>query len=186
MMPSSFTVRNESSAPGLWCTVALEPKTPSASFSVVWYHNLPFCHVFWPLFVPSDIKSSASEELYLSLVLALLFFFLFLFLLDIFFIYISNAIPKAPYTFPSPCSPTHPLLLPGLACPCTKAYDLRRPRASPPIGGWLGHPLLHMQLETQLWEVLVSLYCCSSYSVADSFSSFGTFSAPSLGALCSI
>jgi hypothetical protein len=24
------------------------------------------------------------------------------------------------------------------------------PRASPPIDGWLGHPLLHMQLETQL------------------------------------
>jgi hypothetical protein len=26
-----------------------------------------------------------------------------------------------------------------------------RPRASPPIDGRLGHPLLHMQLETQLW-----------------------------------
>jgi hypothetical protein len=31
------------------------------------------------------------------------------FLLDIFFIYISNAIPKVPYTLPPPCSPTHPL-----------------------------------------------------------------------------
>jgi hypothetical protein len=43
-------------------------------------------------------------------------FFSFLFqaiLLDIFFIYISNAIPKASYTLPPPCSPTHPLLLPG-------------------------------------------------------------------------
>jgi hypothetical protein len=38
------------------------------------------------------------------------------FLLDIFFIYISNAIPKIPYTLPSPCSPTHslPLLGPGI------------------------------------------------------------------------
>jgi hypothetical protein len=33
------------------------------------------------------------------------------FLLDIFFIYISNAIPKVPYILPLPCSPTHPLQL---------------------------------------------------------------------------
>jgi hypothetical protein len=33
------------------------------------------------------------------------FFLLFFsFLLDIFFIYISNAIPKVPYTLPLPCS----------------------------------------------------------------------------------
>jgi hypothetical protein len=37
---------------------------------------------------------------------------LFLLLLDIFFIYILNAIPKAPYTLSPPCSPTYPLLLP--------------------------------------------------------------------------
>jgi hypothetical protein len=36
--------------------------------------------------------------------------FFFNFLLDIFFIYISNAILKVPYTFPLPCSPTHPSL----------------------------------------------------------------------------
>jgi hypothetical protein len=42
--------------------------------------------------------------------------FFFIFLLDIFFIYISNAIPKVPYTLPLPCSPTHslPLLGPGV------------------------------------------------------------------------
>jgi hypothetical protein len=34
-------------------------------------------------------------------------------LLDIFFIYISNAIPKVPYSLPLLCSPTHPLPLPG-------------------------------------------------------------------------
>jgi hypothetical protein len=54
-----------------------------------------------------------------------------------------------------------------------------RPRASPPSEGRLGHPLLHMQLETQLWGgggLLVSSYCCSSYRVADPFSSLGTFS----------
>ena len=32
------------------------------------------------------------------------------FLLDIFFIYISNAILKVPYTYLLPCSPSHPLL----------------------------------------------------------------------------
>ena len=31
-----------------------------------------------------------------------------------------------------------------------------KPRASLLIDGQLGHPLLHMQLETQIWEVLVS------------------------------
>jgi hypothetical protein len=43
--------------------------------------------------------------------------FLLNFVLDIFFIYISNAIPKAPYTLPSPCSPTCPLPLPGPEIP---------------------------------------------------------------------
>jgi hypothetical protein len=38
-------------------------------------------------------------------------------LLDIFFIYISNAIPKVPYTLPLPCSPTYPLPLPGPGIP---------------------------------------------------------------------
>jgi hypothetical protein len=46
------------------------------------------------------------------------------FLLDIFFIYISNAIPKVP--IPSPCSapqPTHFRYL-ALAFPCTGTYNL--------------------------------------------------------------
>jgi hypothetical protein len=38
-------------------------------------------------------------------------------LLDIFFIYNSNAIPKVPHALPPPCSPTHPLLLPGPGIP---------------------------------------------------------------------
>jgi hypothetical protein len=94
------------------------------------------------------------------------------FLLDIFLIYISNAIPKVPYTLPLPCSPTHPLPLPG------PGIIFVRPRASPPIDGGLGHPLLHMQLETQLWGwgLLVSSHSCYSYRVTDLFSSLGTFS----------
>jgi hypothetical protein len=43
--------------------------------------------------------------------------FLIYFLLDIFFIYISDAIPKVPYTLPLPCSPTHPLPLLGPGIP---------------------------------------------------------------------
>jgi hypothetical protein len=53
-----------------------------------------------------------------------LFFNLNDFLLDIFFIYISNAIQKVPYTLLPLCSPTHPLQLPGPGIPCTGAYDL--------------------------------------------------------------
>ena len=59
--------------------------------------------------------------------------------------------------------------------------NLVRPRASPHIDGQLGNLLLHMQLETQLWGALVSSYCCSSYRIADPFSSMGTFSSSSIG-----
>jgi hypothetical protein len=47
--------------------------------------------------------------------------------------------------------------------------------------GRLGHPLLHMQLETQTLGILISSYCCSTYRVADPFSSLGTFSSSSIG-----
>jgi hypothetical protein len=49
-----------------------------------------------------------------------------------------------------------------------------------PSDGQEGHLLLHMQLETQALRVLVSLYC-STYTVADPFSSLGTFSSSSIG-----
>jgi hypothetical protein len=55
--------------------------------------------------------------------------------------------------------------------------------ASLPSDGQLGHLLLHMQLETRALGVLVSLYCCSSYRVADPFRSLGTFSSSSTGSL---
>jgi hypothetical protein len=51
----------------------------------------------------------------------LLLFLNFFILLDIFFIYISNAIPKVPYTLPPPCSHSHFL---ALALPCTGAYKV--------------------------------------------------------------
>jgi hypothetical protein len=85
--------------------------------------------------------------------------------------------PKYPIPFSCPApQPTHSCFL-ALAFHCTGAYDhCKAPRASPPIDGQLDHPLLHMQLETQLWGVLVSSYCCSSYRVADHFSPLDTFS----------
>jgi hypothetical protein len=57
------------------------------------------------------------------------FFFKFLktFLLGIFFIYISNAIPKAPNAF-SPPLPTHPHFL-ALVFPCTEAYKVCKTKA---------------------------------------------------------
>jgi hypothetical protein len=82
----------------------------------------------------------------------------YMFLLDIFFIYISYAIP-----FPSFCSKSSlyppPALLPNPPTPTSWPWHspllghviFARPRASPPSDGRLGHPLLHMQLETQLW-----------------------------------
>jgi hypothetical protein len=50
------------------------------------------------------------------------FLFLFIFLLDIFFIYISNAILEVPYTLPASL-PTHFHFL-ALAFPCTEAYKV--------------------------------------------------------------
>jgi hypothetical protein len=87
------------------------------------------------------------------------------FLLDIFFIYISNAIP----TFWSWHSPV------------LWHRTFTRPKASLPTDSLLRHPLLHMQLETRALGVLVSSFCCSTYRVADPFSSLGTFSSPSIG-----
>jgi hypothetical protein len=93
--------------------------------------------------------------------------------------FISNAIQKVTYTLLLPCSLTHPLLLP---CPVLGNIIFTRPRASPPKDGQLRHPLLHMQLKTRaLGGVLVSSHCCSTYRVADPFSSLGTFSSSSTG-----
>jgi hypothetical protein len=73
------------------------------------------CFLFFPF--PFFFFYQISNSIFLLLliicltVLEISIFFFSIFLLDIFFIYISNAILKVPYTLPPPCSPTHPLLL---------------------------------------------------------------------------
>jgi hypothetical protein len=56
--------------------------------------------------------------------------FLFIYLLDIFFIYISNAIPKVLYTLPPPCSPTLSVHLKWKwsECGCVRIYSMYVPR----------------------------------------------------------
>jgi hypothetical protein len=86
---------------------------------------------------------------------------------------------KFPISSPRPAPlPTHSHLL-ALVFPCI--LSLQDLGASLPNDGRLGHLLVHMQLETRTLGVLVSSYCCSTYRVADPFSSLGTFSSSSIG-----
>jgi hypothetical protein len=94
------------------------------------------------------------------------------FLLDIFFIYISNAIPKAPYILPPPCSPTQPLLLPGPGIPLY--WGIWSSQYQGPLLALMADSATYTTRDTTL-GVLVSSYC-SSYRVADPFSPLGTFS----------
>jgi hypothetical protein len=111
-------------------------------------------------------------------------FFLFLFkqIFIRYFLHLQfKCYPKSPLYPP-------PTLLPNPFTPASWTWHspvlghiiFARPRASPPNHGLLGHLLLNMQLETWAQRVLVSS-CCSSYRVADPFSSLGTFSSSSVG-----
>jgi hypothetical protein len=83
---------------------------------------------------------------------------------------------------PPPHSPTHPLPLLGPGLPqYWGIYSLKDQGASLSNDGQLGHILLHKQLETWALGCTVSSYCCSTYRVADPFSSLGTFSSSSIG-----
>jgi hypothetical protein len=65
-----------------------------------------------------------------------------------------------------------------------------RPRASPPIDGRLGHPLLHMQLEAQLWvgggEYWLVHIFDPPIGLPTPLAPWVFSLAPSLGTLCSI
>jgi hypothetical protein len=61
---------------------------------------------------------------YAILVISTHFSLSFVFLLDIFFLYISNAIPKVPHILPCPAPlPTNSHFL-ALAFPCFEAYNV--------------------------------------------------------------
>jgi hypothetical protein len=95
---------------------------PSLPFPSLPFPFLPsFLRSFLPSFLPSSLPPSLPP---------LLSFLLFFFLLDIFFIYISNVIPfpgfplESPLSSPpSPCSSTHPLLLPGPDRPLLRGIE---------------------------------------------------------------
>jgi hypothetical protein len=79
----------------------------------------------------------------------------------------------SPLLFPNPPTPAS---CPG-QFPELGHVIFTRQRASSLIDGQLGHPLLHLQL----WGILVTSYCCSSYSVAVPFSSLGRLSSFFIG-----
>ena len=107
-----------------------------------------------------------------------LFLFLFLFLMIDFFIkaffirYFLHlhfkCYPQIPL-FHSPASLPNPPISASWPwhSPVLGHMIFAIPRTSPHIDGQLGHFLLHMRLEIQLWELLVSSYHCSSYTVTD-------------------
>ena len=82
-------------------------------------------------------------------------------------------------------SPTYPLPPLGPGIPLYWGIlSLHDEWASLSTDGRPGHLLIHMQLETRTLGgggVLVSSYCCSTYRIADPFSSLGTFSSYSIG-----
>ena len=132
-------------------------------------------------------KGPCPEKLkYLYKCILLLFSFFIRYFLHLHF----TCYPESPL-YPPPAllpKPPTPLSWPWHS-PVLGHIIFARPRASPSIDGRLGHLLLHMQLETQLWVggggwLLVSSYCCSSYRVADPFIFLVTFSSSFIRGPC--
>jgi hypothetical protein len=103
--------------------------------------------------------------------------------------------PTICYMSVPPYSPTHSDFT-TLAFPNTGVLSLTRPRNCPSTDARQVHPLRHMHLESwlplcvpfgwwfspwELWGGLVSWYSCSSYGVANTFSSFSLLPNSSIG-----
>jgi hypothetical protein len=88
---------------------------------------------------------------------------------------------KSPIHFPCRApQPTHSHFL-SVAFPCTGTYDLCKTKGLS-SQWWLTSPSSAKYAARDISSgVLVSSYCCSSYSIADPFSSLGTFSSSSIG-----
>ena len=91
---------------------------------------------------------------------------------------------------PSPCpapQPTHSCFLAlGHIIFVLGHIIFARPRASPPIDGQLSHPLLHMQLETQLWGYWLVHIVVPPIGLQTPSPPLVLSLAPPLWALCSI
>jgi hypothetical protein len=96
----------------------------------------------------------------------------------------KSPIPSSPSLHHAP-QPTNSHFL-ALAFPCTGAYDLCKTKASPPIDGLLGHPLLHMQLESQFWGYWLVHIADPPIGLLTLLSPWILSLAPPLRALCSI
>jgi hypothetical protein len=91
------------------------------------------------------------------------------------FIYISNAIPKVPHTLPP-----LPLFGPGVP-PTVRHIKFARPMGLS-LQWWPTRPSFDTYgARVKSSRALVSSYCCSTYKVADPFSSLGTFTTSSIG-----
>jgi hypothetical protein len=104
------------------------------------------------------------------------------FKLCIYFVYISNAIPKVPHTAPHPLSyPPTPTYWPWPS-PVLRHIKFARPMGLS-FHWWPTRPSSDSfaARDTSSRGVLVSSYCCSNYRIADPFSSLGTFSNSSIG-----
>jgi hypothetical protein len=101
--------------------------------------------------------------------------------LGIFFIYIYNATQKYPLQLsPTPLH-THSHFL-SLAFPCTERHIKFAKPMSLSFQLWPTRPSFDTYAAREKNSgVLVSSYCCSTYRVADPFSSLCTFSSSSIG-----
>jgi hypothetical protein len=104
------------------------------------------------------------------------------FLLGSYFIYISNAIPKVPHMLPHPLPhPPTPTSWPSCS-PVLRHIKFARLMGLS-FHRWPTRPFFdsYAARDTSSRGVLVSSYCCSTYRIADPFSSFGPFFSSFIG-----
>ena len=114
------------------------------------------------------------------------FFFVFFFFQNFYQIISSFTFQmlsqKSPITSPGHALlPTHSHFL-VLEFPCTGAYQVCKTKG--PLSPMMANQAIFCYICSQrheLWGLLVISYCCSTYMVADTFSSLGTFSSSSIG-----
>ena len=111
----------------------------------IWLLHIHMHRCIWT-YIHRRAHTQAYDNLFLYIIL-----YVYSFLLDIFFIYISNGIPFPGFAseipLSSPLTPahqtTHSCFFPWES-PTMGHRAFTGPRASPPIGDWRDHPLLHM------------------------------------------